>query len=346
MTERDPYKDAGVDVEAGAAFVETIKPIAAATSVPGASASLGGFGAAFDLKAAGLKDPVLVAATDGVGTKLLIAIEAGVHATVGIDLVAMNVNDVLTVGARPLFFLDYLATGRLEPERDRELVRGIGQGCLRAGCALIGGETAEMPGVYSGGDYDLAGFVVGAVERGRELGPHLVEEGMELVGLASSGLHSNDFSLVRKLVFENAGLKHDDIVNTLGRTVAEELLTPTRIYSKLLPILRKHKAAAAAHITGGGLAENLARAVPEGLRAVLRRDAWPRPRVYPWLQRIGGLTVEEMERVFNCGLGLIVLCPAAKAEGLVKGLSTAGEFAYRVGVVEKVDGGARAVVVD
>lgn len=346
MTERDPYKEAGVDVEAGADFVEAIKPLAAATRIPGAEASLGGFGAAFDPAAAGLKDPLLVSATDGVGTKLLVAVRAGVHTTVGIDLVAMNVNDVLTVGARPLFFLDYLATGKLAPERDRDLVQGIGQGCLQAGCALIGGETAEMPGVYKPGDYDLAGFVVGAVERGQELGPQLVEVGMELVGLASSGLHSNGFSLVRKLVFESAGLEPGEVVDELGRTVAEELLTPTRIYSKLLPILRKHKVAAAAHITGGGLAENLARAIPEGRRAVLRRDAWPRPRVFGWLQRLGGLADAEMERVFNCGLGLIVVCPANRAERLVQDLSQAGEFAYRVGEVEATPGGTRAVVVD
>jgi phosphoribosylformylglycinamidine cyclo-ligase len=341
----DPYKDAGVDVDAGEAFVKTIAPLAEATRIPGAAAGLGGFAAAFDTKAAGFKDPVLVAATDGVGTKLLVAIRAGVHTTVGIDLVAMSVNDVLTVGARPLFFLDYFATGKLEPERDREVLQGISQGCLQAGCALIGGETAEMPGVYKEGDYDLAGFVVGALERGTELGPRRVKEGMVLVGLASNGLHSNGFSLVRKLVFERAGLEPGDVVEFLGRSVADELLAPTRIYSKLLPLFRKHQTAAMAHITGGGLAGNLARVVPEGMRAVLHRDAWPRPRVFDWLGRLGKLSDAEMEAVFNCGLGLIAVVPRKRAEALVADLSEAGEFAYRVGELAAAPEPPRAVVV-
>ncbi len=343
----DPYRDSGVDVGAGERFVEAIKPLAAATRILGCVDSLGGFGAAFDLRAAGLRDPILVSGTDSVGTKVLVAIRAGVHDTIGIDCVAMNANDVLAVGARPLFFLDYLASGKLEPERDRAILTGVADGCLQAGCALIGGETAEMPGVYKIGDYDLAGFVVGAVERGREFSPKRVKPGMALVGLGSSGLHSNGFTLVRKLVFEEAGLETDSRVKDLGCTVAEELLKPTRIYAKLLPLFNKHKVAALAHITGGGIAANLARAIPPGMKAIVKRDTWPRQPVFTWLAGLGKLETEEMERVFNCGLGLIICVPAKHADALVADLSSAGEFAYQVGeVVTAEEGKPRAVVVE
>lgn len=343
----DPYKDSGVDAGAGERFVEAIKPLAEATRILGCVDSLGGFGAAFDTKAAGLRDPILVSGTDSVGTKVLVAIRAGVHDTIGIDCVAMNVNDVLAVGARPLFFLDYLASGKLEPERDKAILTGVAKGCLQAGCALIGGETAEMPGVYKIGDYDLAGFIVGAVERGREFSPGKVKSGMILVGLGSSGLHSNGFSLVRKLVFEDAGLDTDAVVKDLGLTVAEELLKPTRIYARLLLLFKKRGVAALAHITGGGIAANLARVIPPGLKAVVRRGSWPRQPVFGWLQELGKLSTEEMERVFNCGLGLIACVPAKHADALVADLSSAGEFAYQVGEVVRAEGEKpRAVVVD
>jgi len=334
----NPYKKAGVDVEAGERFVDAIKPLAAATRIPGTMDSLGGFGAAFDPTAAGFKDPLLVSGTDGVGTKLMIAIRANKHDTVGIDLVAMNANDVLAVGARPLFFLDYMAVGKLHPERDKAILSGIAEGCKLAGCALIGGETAELPGMYPEDEYDLAGFVVGAVERGQEFKPELVSPGMTLVGIASSGLHSNGFSLVRQIVCTQNGLNLKSHVEELGKTVGEEILTPTRIYTRLLPILRKHGVAALAHITGGGLASNLARAIPPGSKAIIKRDNWPRPAVFTWLQRIGKLTTEELEGVFNCGLGIIAACPAEQADDLVRDLSSAGEFAYQVGEVVAYDG--------
>jgi phosphoribosylformylglycinamidine cyclo-ligase len=343
---RNPYKKAGVDVGAGERFVEAIKPLTASTRIRGCMDALGGFGAAFDPQAAGLKDPLLVSGTDGVGTKVLVAIRAGVHDTVGIDCVAMNANDVLCVGARPLFFLDYLASGKLDAARDTAILSGVAEGCRRAGCALIGGETAEMPGLYEEGEYDLAGFVVGAVERGREFSPERVTPGMALVGLGSSGLHSNGFSLVRRLVFEEAGLDVDARVDALGKTVGRELLTPTRIYTKLLPLLNKHGVAALAHITGGGIAGNLGRVIPPGLQAVVKRGSWPRQPVFGWLQSLGKLETDEMERVFNCGLGLIACVPDERAEALVADLAAAGEFAYIVGEVLPADGGDRAAVVD
>jgi phosphoribosylformylglycinamidine cyclo-ligase len=343
---RNPYKNAGVDVGAGERFVEAIKPLAASTRIPGCVDALGGFGAAFDPQAAGLKDPLLVSGTDGVGTKVLVAIRSGVHDTIGIDCVAMNANDVLCAGARPLFFLDYLATGKLDAKRDEAILSGVAEGCRRAGCALIGGETAEMPGLYKEGEYDLAGFVVGAVERGREFSPERVTPGMALVGLASSGLHSNGFSLVRRLVFDVAKLDVSAHVDALGKTVGEELLTPTRLYTKLLPLLNKHGVAALAHITGGGIAGNLSRVIPPGLKAVVKRGSWPRPPVFAWLQGLGKLADDEMERVFNCGLGLVACVPDERAEALVVDLAAAGEFAYVVGEVVPAAGSLRAEVVD
>jgi phosphoribosylformylglycinamidine cyclo-ligase len=300
------YRDAGVDIEAGDALVEAIKPLAKATSRPGVLGGLGGFGALFDLKAAGFVDPILVSTTDGVGTKLKIAIETGIHDFVGIDLVAMCVNDLVVQGATPLFFLDYFATGALDVAAAARVIGGIARGCEIAGCALVGGETAEMPGMYAGGDYDLAGFAVGAAERGALL-PAGVVAGDAILALPSAGVHSNGFSLVRKIAAAAALGWDTPALFVDGQTVAEALMTPTRIYVK--PMLALHRAGllkAAAHITGGGLPGNLPRALPPGLGAEL--DApWRMPPVFPWLARNGGVTATEMLRVFNCGVGMALI---------------------------------------
>ncbi|MEM6480087.1 MAG: phosphoribosylformylglycinamidine cyclo-ligase, partial [Pseudomonadota bacterium] len=297
------YAEAGVDIAAGNALVERIKPLAARTSRPGSMAGLGGFGALFDPKAAGFADPVLVAATDGVGTKLKIAIETGHHATVGVDLVAMCVNDLVCQGAEPLFFLDYFATGSLDIETASAVIEGVARGCEAAGCALIGGETAEMPGLYGGGDYDLAGFSVGAMERGEHL-PQDVQAGDSLLGLASDGLHSNGFSLVRKIV-ETAGLRWDAPCPwSPQETLGAALLTPTRIYVKpLLAALSAAPVSALAHITGGGLTENLPRVLPEGIGAQIDLAAWRLPAVFRWLAEQGGLDEGELLQTFNAGIG-------------------------------------------
>ena len=338
------YRDAGVDIEAGDALVERIKPLAASTSRPGVAGGLGGFGALFDLRAAGYRDPVLVSTTDGVGTKLKLAIETGRHATVGIDLVAMCVNDLVVQGAEPLFFLDYFATGRLGVDQAAEVVAGIARGCQEAGCALVGGETAEMPGLYAPGDYDLAGFAVGAAERGALL-PRGVEPGQAVLGLASSGVHSNGYSLVRRLV-QDAGLGWDSeapFAHESGATLGEALLAPTRIYVR--PLLALHRAgllAAAAHITGGGLPGNLPRVLPGGTRAALDAGRWPLPPVFRWLAQLGDVAPDEMLRVFNCGIGMaLVVRDAAEAVAL---LAEHGETAFRIGVVEAWDGPATAQV--
>lgn len=306
------YRDAGVDIEAGDALVEAIKPRAAATSRAGVMGGLGGFGALFDLKAAGFTDPVLVSSTDGVGTKLLLAIETGHHATVGIDLVAMCVNDLVVQGAEPLFFLDYFATGKLAVGAAAEIVGGIADGCALAGCALVGGETAEMPGMYAAGHYDLAGFAVGAAERSRLL-PAGVAAGDALIGLAASGVHSNGFSLVRR-VCAHAGLAWADPAPFApGQSLGQALMTPTRIYVKsLLALHRAGLLRAAAHITGGGLPGNLPRVLPPGMVAVIDQD-WAVPGVFPWLARAGGVAPEEMLRVFNCGIGMVVVTGDAPA---------------------------------
>ena len=299
------YRDAGVDIDAGNALVEAIKPLAKATRRAGADADLGGFGALFDLKRAGFKDPILVAANDGVGTKLKIAIETGLHDTIGIDLVAMCVNDLLAQGAEPLFFLDYFATGKLDVDVARSVIAGIADGCKQAGCALIGGETAEMPGMYTGKDYDLAGFAVGAVERGQILPRADVVAGDVLIGLPSSGVHSNGYSLVRRLVSE-AKLSWDAPAPfDASKTMAEALLVPTRIYVK--PVLKAIRETggvkALAHITGGGLSENLPRVLPDGIAAHVDLGTWQAPAVFGWLQQAGRLDDAEMLRTFNCGIG-------------------------------------------
>jgi phosphoribosylformylglycinamidine cyclo-ligase len=326
------YADAGVDIDAGNALVERIKPAAASTVRPGVMAGLGGFGALFDLKAAGYADPVLVAATDGVGTKLRIAIETGMVDTVGVDLVAMCVNDLVCQGAVPLFFLDYFATGALDVPSAARVVEGIAAGCLQAGCALVGGETAEMPGMYHGEDFDLAGFAVGAMERGGAL-PASVVEGDVLLGLASSGVHSNGFSLVRR-VAGTAGLGWDAPSPFGHGTLGEALLEPTRIYVRpALAALRAGGLHGLAHITGGGLTENLPRVLPDGLGAEIDLDAWELPAVFGWLRATAGIADSEMLKTFNCGMGLVAVVEAGRADALAALLAEAGEQVAVIGQV-------------
>ncbi|PIE10432.1 MAG: phosphoribosylformylglycinamidine cyclo-ligase [Rhodobacterales bacterium] len=317
MTQKNglTYADAGVDIDAGNALVERIKPAAKSTDRPGVMAGLGGFGGLFDLKAAGYDDPVLVAATDGVGTKLRIGIDTGQLDGLGIDLVAMCVNDLVCQGAEPLFFLDYFATGKLSTDAAARVVEGIAKGCRDSGCALIGGETAEMPGMYEPGDFDLAGFAVGALERGHTL-PDGVSEGDVLLGMASTGVHSNGYSLVRRVV-ELAGLSWDAPAPWGTGTVAEGLLAPTALYVK--PVLEAIAAGGVhglAHITGGGITENLPRVLPEGLGASVNLDAWDLPPVFGWLREAGGISDAEMLKTFNCGMGMIVVCAPETAETL------------------------------
>jgi phosphoribosylformylglycinamidine cyclo-ligase len=326
------YAQAGVSIDAGNALVDAIKPLAAATRRPGATPSLGGFGALFDLKAAGYDDPLLVSTTDGVGTKLRIAIETGLHDTVGIDLVAMCVNDLLAQGAEPLFFLDYFATGRLDVEVARRVVAGIAEGCRRSDCALVGGETAEMPGMYAEGEYDLAGFAVGAVDRGRVI-PRLDEQraGDVLIGLASDGAHSNGYSLIRRVV-ERASLNWDAPSPFGGGALAEALMTPTRLYVRpLVPLLKAGRLKGGAHITGGGLVENPPRAVADGLQPQIDWSAWTMPPLFDWVQREGGVADAELRRTFNCGVGFIVIAAAEDANGVLADLRAAGEDAFVCG---------------
>jgi len=327
------YADAGVSIDAGDALIDQIKPMAKSTQRPGADVDLGGFGGAFDLKAAGFKDPVLISGTDGVGTKLRIAIETGVLNTVGIDLVAMCVNDVLAQGAEPLFFLDYFATGHLDTKRASDVIFGIAEGCRQARCALIGGETAEMPGMYDGQDFDLAGFVVGAAERGRLL-PVIneMEAGDVLIGLTSSGAHSNGYSLIRKVV-EISGLGWTEKAPfSPDQTLAQALLTPTKIYvSSLLPLIRKGLISGLAHITGGGLTENTPRMLPDHLTAEYDFEAWSRPDVFNWLQKTGNIAESEMQRTFNCGIGMVLSVKPQNVDEVLAGLSQTSEKAFTIG---------------
>ena len=337
------YADAGVDINAGNAFVEAIKPIVKTTSRPGSDTQIGGFGGLFDLQAAGFKDPILVAANDGVGTKLLVAIEADLHNTVGIDLVAMCVNDLVVQGAEPLFFLDYLATGALDVAQAKSVVEGIAEGCRQAGCALIGGETAEMPGMYNADDYDLAGFSVGAAERGQLLPKADLRPGDKIIGLASNGLHSNGFSLVRKVIANEAlnwqspapfGI-NDDKSDAL--TLAEALLAPTRIYVKpLLAAIKQYQAVRAlAHITGGGLTENIPRVLPDAMAAYIDLAMIKVPPVFSWLARTGGIAQTEMLRTFNCGIGMVVIVGEDQADEVVQLLENEGEKASVIGEIIK-----------
>jgi phosphoribosylformylglycinamidine cyclo-ligase len=329
------YAQAGVDIDAGNAMVDAIKPLVRSTRRPGADAEIGGFGGLFDLKAAGFSDPILVAANDGVGTKVKIAIESGRHSTIGIDLVAMCVNDLVVQGAEPLLFLDYYATGKLDPQAGVEIVRGIAEGCRQAGCALIGGETAEMPGMYADKDYDLAGFAVGAAERGSLLPRADLVAGDVVLGLPSSGVHSNGYSLVRRIV-ALSGLAWDAPAPFAPeQSLAEALLTPTRIYVK--PLLQALKAApgikALAHITGGGFPDNIPRVLPDDLGVSLDLSAIPVPPVFGWLAEVGGVAEREMLRTFNCGIGMIVVASAAEADAVVAALREAGEAPVRLGEV-------------
>jgi phosphoribosylformylglycinamidine cyclo-ligase len=329
------YAEAGVDIDAGNAMVDAIKPLVRATRRPGADAEIGGFGGLFDLKAAGFVDPILVAANDGVGTKVKIAIESGKHDTIGIDLVAMCVNDLIVQGAEPLFFLDYYATGKLEPEVGVAIVKGIAEGCRQSSCALIGGETAEMPGLYAKGDYDLAGFAVGAAERGQLLPKGNIQPGDVMIGLASSGLHSNGFSLVRRIV-ERTGLAWDAPAPFApDMALAEALLVPTRLYVKPLLAALKEGAPikALAHITGGGFPDNIPRVLPDGMGAEVNLSAINPPPVFGWLAREGGVAETEMLRTFNCGIGMIAVVGSQDAGAVLAELAAQGEQARVIGVI-------------
>ena len=330
------YADAGVSIAAGNALVRAIAPLAKATRRAGADAELGGFGGVFDLKAAGFSDPLLIAANDGVGTKLKLAIEWERHAGVGIDLVAMCVNDLIVQGAEPLFFLDYYATGKLDAGVAEQVVSSIAEGCKLAGCALIGGETAEMPGMYAAGDYDLAGFAVGAVERERLLTGERVAPGDVLLGLASTGVHSNGFSLVRRLAADKGWRLDRPAVFDPDRLLIDLLMAPTRIYvASLLPLLRAGKVKGLAHITGGGLLENVPRVLPTGCHAAIDADRWPLPRLMAWLQAQGNIEPAEMARTFNTGVGLVAVVAAEEAEAVAAALTQAGETVFAIGSVEK-----------
>ena len=326
------YAKAGVSIETGNALVRAIAPLAKATRRAGADADLGGFGGFFDLKAAGFNDPLLVAANDGVGTKLKLAIETGRHDGVGIDLVAMCANDLIVQGAEPLFFLDYYATGKLDNSVATAVVASIAEGCKQAGCALIGGETAEMPGMYSDGDYDLAGFCVGAVERDQVLTADKVAEGDIILGLASSGVHSNGFSLVRRLAADKGWKLDRPALFDIDTLLIDALMAPTRIYVKsLLPLVRTGTVHAMAHITGGGLLENIPRILPEGLHALVDADAWAQPRLMAFLQAQGNIEPEEMARTFNCGIGMAVVVAEGDAAAAIAALEAAGETVHRIG---------------
>src|SRR5688572_24630088 len=323
------YAKAGVSIAAGNALVRAIAPLAKATARAGADASLGGFGGFFDLKAAGYQDPLLVAANDGVGTKLKLAIETGCHDGVGIDLVAMCANDLIVQGAEPLFFLDYFATGRLDNDIAERVIAGIAEGCRQAGCALIGGETAEMPGMYANGDYDLAGFCVGAVERSAVLTGERIAPGHVILGLASSGVHSNGFSLVRRIIAEREWDLNQSLPN--GQTLGEALLEPTRIYVRsVLPAVQSGGIDGTAHITGGGFLENIPRVLPDDCHAVVDTDAWELPRIFALLQEGGDVAAAEMARTFNCGIGMVVVVAECEADAVATVLEGAGETVHRI----------------
>jgi len=341
---RVTYKDAGVDIEAGNSFVKMIKPLVKSTFRPEVMADIGGFGGLFSLNASKYKNPVLVSGTDGVGTKLKLAFLADCHDTVGIDLVAMCVNDIIVQGAEPLFFLDYLATGRLLPEKAAQVVKGIAEGCRQAGCALIGGETAEMPGFYSDGEYDIAGFTVGVVDRDNIIDGSSIAVGNRLIGIASSGLHSNGFSLARKLVFERMGLSIDSPFPDTARTVAEELLTPTRIYVRsILNLLKDFRINGIAHITGGGLLENVPRILPRGCQATISLNTWSRPVLFNVLQEAGNVERDEMYRAFNMGIGMVLSVSEGEAEDIIDRLKGLGDQAWMIGEITACPEGAECV---
>ena len=331
------YRDAGVDIDAGDALVEAIKPFAKRTMRPGVLAGIGGFGALFELPQ-GYREPVLVSGTDGVGTKLKLAFELNRHGTIGVDLVAMSVNDILTLGAEPLYFLDYYACGKLDVATASEVVKGIALGCERAGCALIGGETAEMPGMYTPGEYDLAGFAVGVVEKSRIIDGSTIQPGDVVLGLASDGAHSNGYSLIRKII-ERSGIEHVLDASGRGGSTAEPLadlvLAPTRIYVKpVLKLLAQVAVKGMAHITGGGIVENVPRVLGDDLTARIDRRSWPMPALFEWLQREGNVADDEMFRVFNCGIGMVLVLAAADAERAAALLQAEGETVWRIGTID------------
>jgi len=329
------YKDAGVDIDAGNALVEAIKPIAKATTRPEVPSSLGGFGALFELDMSKYKNPILVSGTDGVGTKLRLAIDSGKHDKVGIDLVAMCVNDLIVQGAEPLFFLDYYATGKLDLPVATDVVKGIGEGCLQSGCALIGGETAEMPGMYPDGDYDLAGFCVGIVEKADLIDGTKVKAGDIMLGLASTGPHSNGYSLIRKILeVSNADLQMD----MDGQPLIDALMAPTKIYVKsLLELMKSVDIHAVSHITGGGLLENLPRVMPKNTMANINTNSWKRPAVFDWIQANGNVEFEEMHRTLNCGIGLVIVVDSAEQDKAIEILTNAGETVSVIGQIEASD---------
>jgi len=336
------YRDAGVDIDAGDALVDAIKPIAESTRRPGMLEGLGGFGALFEIPPGRYREPVLVSGTDGVGTKLKLAIDTGIHDTIGIDLVAMCVNDVVVQGAEPLFFLDYYATGSLDPAVARRVIAGIGEGCRQAGCALIGGETAEMPGMYAKEDYDLAGFCVGVVEKSRIITGAQVRTGDILLGLGASGPHSNGYSLVRKVV-EHTQARLDQPFE--GRTLGETLLTPTRIYVKsILALLEKIPVHAIAHITGGGLPGNVPRVLPNNTRAIIDSNQWKRPPIFDWLQDGGNVAADEMYRTFNCGIGMVLAIDPSDVDRATEVLARSGESAFPIGTIESHTGEPEVVI--
>jgi phosphoribosylformylglycinamidine cyclo-ligase len=330
------YKDAGVDIDAGEALVDAIKPIAKSTLRPEVVGGLGGFGALFALDLAKYKNPVLVSGTDGVGTKLRLAIDSGAHDSVGIDLVAMCVNDLIVQGAEPLFFLDYYATGKLEVAVARDVIAGIGEGCRQAGCALIGGETAEMPGMYHSGDYDLAGFAVGIAERDQLIDGTSIVDGDVILGIASSGVHSNGYSLVRKII-ERSGIALSDSFD--GHTFKDALMAPTKIYIKpLLSLMQQVKVKGLSHITGGGLLENIPRVLPSNVTAQLDHTTWSRPAIFDWLQEQGQVEFKEMHRTFNCGIGMVVVVSQADAEQAKAHLASQGETVFTIGQIRQREG--------
>jgi phosphoribosylformylglycinamidine cyclo-ligase len=339
------YKDAGVDIDAGNRFVRMIKPLVKATSRPEVLTDIGGFGGLFSLNAAKYKKPTLVASTDGVGTKLKLAFMTDKHDTVGIDLVAMCVNDIVVQGAEPLFFLDYLATGKLSPDKAAQIVKGIAEGCMQAGCALIGGETAEMPGMYGEGEYDLAGFTVGVVDNSRIIDGSSITVGDKIVGIGSSGLHSNGFSLARKVFFERMGLTVDSILPELGGPLGIELLTPTKIYVKtILNLLRDFQIKGMAHITGGGLIENVPRVLPRHCQAVIEKNSWPKQPIFELLRDGGNIVENEMYRTFNYGIGMAIVVSEAETDDIMVRLSGLKEQSYLIGEITKCGADQKGVV--
>ncbi len=339
------YKDAGVDIDAGNRFVEMIKPLVKATSRPEVLTDIGGFGGLFSLNADKYKKPTLVASTDGVGTKLKLAFLLDKHDTVGIDLVAMCVNDIIVQGAEPLFFLDYMATGKLSPEKAADIVKGISEGCVQSGCALIGGETAEMPGMYGDGEYDLAGFTVGVVDNNNIIDGSSITVGDKIIGIGSSGLHSNGFSLARKVFFERMELSGDSVLPELEKPLGEELLTPTRIYVKtVLNLLRDFQIKGMAHITGGGLLENVPRVLPRHCQAIINKNSWEKPAIFELLRKGGNIEETEMYRTFNYGIGMALVVPEAEADDIMVRLSGLKEKAWTIGEIAKCDAGEEGVV--